>query len=86
MSVEPAHLMRLRLDRNAEPYRSLYKQRTATERLNSQANALTIGHPRQRRFQANARRNTLCYIVINLRALGRFHERSRDLPLSSIAA
>ena len=86
MIVEPGHLMRLRLDRHAEPYRSLYKQRTATERVNSQANALGIGHPRQRRFQAIARRNTLCYIVINLRALGRCHERSRDLPLSSIAA
>lgn len=86
MIVETGHLMRLRLDRRAEPYRALYKQRTATERVNSQAKALGIDRPRQRRFQAIARRNTLCYILLNLRVLERFHQRSRNFPLSSPAA
>jgi hypothetical protein len=86
MIVEAGHLMRLRLNRHAEPYRSLYQQRTATERINAQAHALGIDHPHQRSFQAITRRNTLCYILINLRALARFHERSLNLSLSFIAA
>lgn len=86
MMVERGHLMRLRLNRHADPYRSLYKQRTATERINSQAHALGIDHPRQRRAQAIVHRNTLIYILINLRALVRFHEHSVNSTLSSIAA
>ncbi len=86
MIVEVGHLMRLRLDRQAESYRSLYKQRTATERINSQASALGLDHPKQRTAQAIHRRNTLIYILINLRALERFHARSLDSPLSSHAA
>ena len=86
MIVEKGHLMRLRLNRSTDPYRSLYKQRTDTERINSQSHALGIDHPCQRSFQAIAHRNTLFYILINLRALERFHERSLNSSLSSLAA
>jgi len=86
MIVERGHVMRLRLNRHAEPYRSLYTQRTATERVNSQSNALAIDQPRQRCFQAIARRNTLIYILLNLRALQRFHARSLNSPLPSLVA
>jgi hypothetical protein len=75
MNIELGNLMRWRLDRHSEPYKALYKQRTATERVNSQAKALGIERPRQRRMAPIARRNTLIYIIINIRALRRYHER-----------
>jgi hypothetical protein len=75
MNIELGNLMRWRLDRRSALYKALYKQRTATERINSQAKALGIERPRQRRMAPIARRNTLIYIVINIRALRRYHER-----------
>jgi hypothetical protein len=41
------------------------------ERINSQAEALGILHPKLRRGQAIVNRNTLTYVLINLRALAR---------------
>jgi hypothetical protein len=75
MNIEPGNVMRWRLDRDSVLYKALYKQRTATERINSQAKALGIERPRQRRMAPIARRNTLTYIIINLRALQRYHDR-----------
>lgn len=75
MIIEAGNVMRWRLDRQAAPYQALYRQRTATERINSQAKALGIERPRQRRLAPIARRNTLTYIIINIRALQRYHER-----------
>ncbi len=75
MNIELGNLMRWQLDRHAAPYQTLYKQRTATERINSQAKALGIERPRQRRLAPIAHHNTLIYIIINIRALRRYHER-----------
>ena len=75
MNIELGHLMRLRLDRQSDPYKALYRQRTTVERVNSQAEALGIDRPHFRTMPAIARRNTLIYIVINLRALQRFRKR-----------
>lgn len=83
MGIEVGHIIRLRLDRQAEDYKAIYRQRTATERINSQAAALGIDHPRQRTGRAIARRNTLIYIIINIHAIQRYHKRNRDLQLSS---
>lgn len=63
--------LRYQLDRNSEAYKHLYKQRTATERINSQAKALGIERPKFRNGQAIANLNTLTYVLINLRALHR---------------
>ncbi|MBK9709804.1 MAG: hypothetical protein IPO81_00495 [Kouleothrix sp.] len=41
------------------------------ERINSQAEALDMLHPKLRRGRAIANRNTLTYVLINLRALKR---------------
>ena len=41
------------------------------ERINSQAEALDIIHPKLRSGRAIANRNTLTYVLINLRALHR---------------
>jgi hypothetical protein len=79
---EPGAHLRASLDRQSAAYKTSYKQRTACERINSQAEALGIQHPHQRRLAFIARRNTLIYLLINLRALSRFQQRSREPPLS----
>jgi hypothetical protein len=63
--------LRHRIDRDSQLYKNIYKQRTATERINSQAKALGIERPHLRNQQAITNRNTLIYVLINLRALQR---------------
>lgn len=63
--------LRYQLDRDSDAYKQVYKQRTATERINSQATALGIERPKLRNQQAIANYNTLIYILINLRAIQR---------------
>jgi len=67
--------LRYQLDRDGEAYKEIYRQRTATERINSQAVDLGIERPRLRNGQAIAHLNTLIYILINLRALQRIRQR-----------
>ncbi|MBK9714393.1 MAG: transposase [Kouleothrix sp.] len=63
--------LRHTLDRSSPEYKQLYAQRTMVERINSQAEALDMLHPKLRRGRAIANRNTLTYVLINLRALKR---------------
>jgi len=63
--------IRYQLDRESQIYKDIYKQRTATERINSQAKELGIERARLRNGQAIANQNTLIYVLINLRALHR---------------
>jgi hypothetical protein len=63
--------LRYTLDRESQAYKELYKQRTATERINSQAVDLGIERPHLRNGQAIANLNTLIYLLINLRLLRR---------------
>ena len=67
--------LRYQLDRHSDAYKQLYNQRTANERINSQAKALGIERPKLRNYQAIANRNTLIYILINLRALHRIRQQ-----------
>ena len=67
--------IRYQLDRDSEVYKNVYKQRTATERINSQAKELGIERPRLRNGQAIANQNTLIYVLINLRALHRVRRK-----------
>lgn len=67
--------IRYQLDRDSDAYKTIYKQRTATERINSQAVALGIERPKLRNGQAIANQNTLTYVLINLRALQRIRKR-----------
>ena len=57
--------------------KEVYKQLTATERINSQAKALGIERPHVRNGKAIANLNTLIYLLINLR----FFQRIRDQKL-----
>jgi len=63
--------VRHKLDREGDAYKQIYALRTMVERINSQAEALNILHPKLRRGQAIVNRNTLTYVLINLRALAR---------------
>ena len=76
VNVEPGGRMRAELDRTTEPFRAVYRQRTATERINSQATAPGIERPKVRRAAAVHRLTTLTYIVINTRALARVRART----------
>jgi hypothetical protein len=67
--------IRYQLDRESVTYKEIYKQRTATERINSQAVALGIERPRLRSRASIANHNTLIYVLINLHALQRIHQR-----------
>jgi hypothetical protein len=72
--------IRYQLDREGQAYKDLYKQRTATERINAQATALGIERPKLRNGAAIANLNTLIYVLINLRALQRVCTRKRGAP------
>lgn len=63
--------IRHQLDRNSEQYKQIYDQRTAVERIFSQAVNLGIERPKLRNQQAIAHQNTLIYLLINLRAMVR---------------
>jgi hypothetical protein len=71
INVEAGGRLRVALDRASDAYRTVYRQRTAAERINSQATALGIERPKARRQRTVAALNTLIYLVINLRALAR---------------
>jgi len=74
MGVSPGARLRYQLDRQSDTYKQVYRQRTATERINSQAEALGIERPRLRNQPAIANQNTLIYVLINLRALHRLRK------------
>ncbi len=61
--------IRYQLDRESEEFKAIYAQRTAVERIFSQAVALGIERPKLRNRSAISNFNTLVYITINLRAM-----------------
>ncbi len=68
--------LRYTLDRDSAAYKQVYHQRTAVERINSQAVALGIERPHIRNGAAIANLNTLIYILINLRFLQRLRQKA----------
>lgn len=63
--------MRVTLDRESSLYKKIYNQRTSAERINSQAKAFGIEHPKVRNIYSVKNLNTLTYLVINVRALAK---------------
>jgi len=63
--------IRHQLDRQSDRYQTIYNQRTACERIFSQAVALGIEQPRLRNGRSIANLNTLIYVLLNLRTLQR---------------
>lgn len=61
--------IRYQLDRESDQYQQIYRQRTATERIFSQAVNLGIERPKLRNQAAITNANTLIYLLINLRTM-----------------
>lgn len=78
LAVGPGSRVRHTLDRNSDDYKEIYKQRTATERINAQAKALGIERPQLRNGKAIANLNTLIYILINLHGLQRIRKQKSN--------
>lgn len=76
MPTAPGARIRYQLDRESERFKEIYNQRTAVERIFSQAKALGIERPKLRNRQAIANQNTLTYILVNLRAMQRLEATS----------
>jgi hypothetical protein len=70
--------IRHQLNRESAEYKQLYAKRTMVERINAQAEALEIVRPKLRRGRAIANRNTLTYVLINLRALSRIRAAAKE--------
>ena len=77
--------LRHQLDRESVAYKQLFAQRTMVERINSQAEALEIIHPKLRSGRAIANRNTLTYGLINLRALARLRAAQEERPRRAVS-
>ena len=75
LPATPGARLRYELDRDGERYLSIYRQRTAVERIFSQAKALGIERPALRNQAAITNQNTLIYLLINLRTLRRIKLR-----------
>ena len=70
-NLELGAQLRVQLDRQSDEYDLAYDDRTAAERINSQAKGLGIERPRLRRRSGVRNQNTLIYIVINLKTIQR---------------
>lgn len=86
LPLSPGTRARHELDRSSLAYKQLYKQRTATERVNSQAVELGIERPKLRNGKAIANLNTLIYVLINLRALHRIRQRKAKRSTQTVDA
>lgn len=69
LPTSPGARLRYALDRSSESYKSIYRQRTAVERVFSQAKQLGMERPKLRNQQAITNLNTMTYLLINLRTL-----------------
>jgi hypothetical protein len=72
--------LRYSLDRQSQAYKEIYNQRSATERINSQAVNLGIERPHFRNGNAITNLNTLTYALINLRLMQRVRQRLKAEP------
>jgi hypothetical protein len=75
MSISPGARLRYQLDRDSAAFKTIYKQRTADERINSLALELGIERPKLRNRQAITNQNTLIYVLLNLRAFQRIQAK-----------
>ncbi len=79
LNWEKGGLMRALLDRDGPLYQVVYNQRTACERINSQAQALGIERPKVRNGRSVANLNTLTYLILNVHTLQKAHSINTGL-------
>ena len=75
----PGRHLRYDLDRESETFKTIYKQRTADERINSLALELGIERPKLRNRQAITNQNTLIYVLLNLPRHPRVQAKQAEL-------
>ena len=63
------------LDRQADGYKRMHRQRTVAKRITNQAKALGVERPQVSNSASIHNLNTLTYAVINVRALERARRR-----------
>ena len=85
IATSPGARLRYQLDREGDAYKQVYKQRTATERINSQAVEFGIERPKLRNRNSITNQNSLTYILINLHALQRIRQRLAERGQASSA-
>lgn len=85
LPTSPGNRIRHELDRERAAYKELYKQRTATERINSQALELGIERPKLRNQRSISNHNTLLYVLIDLRALQRVQAKTAAVAAQAVA-
>jgi len=83
INIEAGGLARVLLDRDAAPYKGVYRQRICVERINSQAKALGSERPKVRNGHSVRTLNTLTYIAINVHALQRVRALTARATLST---
>lgn len=81
LNAEAGGRLRLLLDRQSPLYRSVFRQRTSAERINSQAKEIGIERPKVRNQRSVERLNTLTYITVNVRALQKVQSINHRLLL-----
>ena len=85
LPLSPGVRVRHELDRTSALYKEVYRQRSATERINSLAFELGIERPKQRNRRAIVNQNTLIYVLINLRALHRVRAHKAEVARRQVA-
>ena len=80
LPTSPGNRARHELDRESDEYKQLFNQRSAVERINSQAVDLGIERPKLRNKDSIANNNTLTYVLINLRSLQRLRSQGWAKP------
>ena len=74
----PGARLRHELDRESAEFKALYAQRTACERIFSQAVARGIERPKLRNQRSITNFNTLLYVLLNLLTLQRIQQPGRS--------
>ncbi|MGH7866770.1 MAG: transposase [Candidatus Dormibacteraceae bacterium] len=62
---------RVTLDRDSSQYKTIYRQRTSCERVNSHSKSYGLARPKVRNQRSVAHLTTLTYLLLNLKALHR---------------
>jgi hypothetical protein len=83
-NVQAGGRMRVLLDRDGPLYHAIYCQRTSTERINSQSQALGIKRPKVRNLRSVRNLNTLTYLLINARVLQRVRQLNTSLLTTGV--
>jgi hypothetical protein len=76
---EAGGIQRVTLDRDSPLYKSVYRQRTSTERGNSQAKAAGLARPHVRNICSVRTLTTLTYLLIDAHALQRARQINASL-------